>query len=81
MCCTCGRPGVLHDDGRYYLDPSHVKSRGSGGKEEDNVVPQCRQCHSKYHQMGKRRYEETFDINMEDLAKYYGSLYRQDHKG
>lgn len=79
MCCTCGRPGVLHDNGCYYLDPSHVKSRGSGGGDENNIVPQCRECHTRYGIMGRRRYEETHEVNMQDLANYYGKLYREAH--
>lgn len=35
-CCSCGAPPPS--------DPSHLKTRGSGGLDEC-VVPQCRRCH------------------------------------
>jgi len=35
----------------------HVKSRGSGGKDEThNLMPLCRDCHSKVHTVGLNKF-------------------------
>ena len=44
-CDICGRqpPG----------DPSHIRSRGAGGPDEDwNLVAMCRECHTQWHHFG-----------------------------
>lgn len=46
----------------------------------DNLIPQCRRCHSTLHSMGKKRYETVYDVNLESLARYYGSRYREEHE-
>lgn len=45
-CCICGmRPGSLYNP----IDPSHIKTRGSGGPDEKwNVVPHCRLHHREW---------------------------------
>lgn len=41
-CCVCGRMGV---------DPSHIRTRGSGGPDTPwNVVPHCRLHHTEWGQ-------------------------------
>lgn len=66
-CSTCGK---YSDSG---LDPSHVKSRGSGGGDEKNLIPQCRECHSNYHRLGRTLFEGLKRVDMRQLAnKYWG---------
>ena len=47
LCVACGGPGT---------DLHHIKSRGSGGSDEDfNLVRLCRECHSALHHKGQVR--------------------------
>ena len=49
-CATCGAPGTYHEEtGEYLLTPSHLKSRGSGGPDRKNTIPQCIKCHGMVH--------------------------------
>lgn len=42
-------------------DPSHLMSRGAGGPDSEyNVAPQCRVCHSLWHQLGPRSFVRRF---------------------
>lgn len=51
-CCVCGSTPS---------DPSHIKSRGSGGSDTIwNVVPHCRRCHSLWHSMGRDEFLKRF---------------------
>lgn len=44
-CCCCGA--------RDNIDPSHIRSVGSGGGDlPHNVKPLCRSCHIQWHQYG-----------------------------
>jgi hypothetical protein len=44
-CCCCGA--------RQNVDPSHIRSVGSGGGDlPHNVKPLCRSCHIQWHQYG-----------------------------
>lgn len=70
-CCVCGSPGVLHEDGMWRNDPSHIKSRGAGGEDFGNVVPKCRFCHSRYHSMGRKKFQEKHQINLSKIAKVF----------
>lgn len=54
-CSVCGAPGPG--------DPSHVKSRGTLGPDEPwNVLPMCRGCHQRWHQMGVRTFLSKYPI-------------------
>jgi len=45
-CVVCDAPPLS--------EPSHIKSRGSGGPDTAwNVFPKCRPCHSDWHQKGR----------------------------
>lgn len=75
-CAICGFPGVLHEDGEYYNDPSHIKTRGSGGDDIGNIVPNCRRCHSKMHSIGIKHFSLIYQVDLVQLAKRYGDHYR-----
>ena len=45
-CLGCGRP--------LYNDPHHLKTRGAGGGDRDNMVPLCRVCHTEAHMKGPK---------------------------
>jgi len=47
LCVACGEAGT---------DLHHVKTRGSGGPDEDwNLVRLCRNCHTELHHRGQVR--------------------------
>ena len=46
-CAACGDPPPS--------DPAHVRSRGAGGQDLDNVVPLCRADHIRQHAHGWSR--------------------------
>ena len=68
-CLRCGvsRPG-----------PHHVKSRGSGGQDEANLVPLCRVCHTVLHQVGRKTFEDRIGYTLENIAGIYWHLYQED---
>ena len=45
-CLLCGHPPPS--------DPAHVRSRGAGGLDRENVIPLCRACHDRQHLQGWR---------------------------
>ena len=48
-CCVCGST--------FNVDPSHIKTRGSGGPDASfNVVPKCRRCHITWGKMGPQAF-------------------------
>lgn len=54
-CLACDRSGPC--------DASHIRSKGSGGPDEDfNVVPHCRDCHIVWHRVGWKRFLERNPI-------------------
>lgn len=70
-CSTCGAYGIEHDNGSRYNHPSHIKSRGAGGSDLGNVIPQCYKCHAKFHQYGILTFQKKFDVNLNKLSKRY----------
>lgn len=44
--------------------PHHVKTRGSGGKDERNVVPLCWKCHSEVHTIGTKTFADKYAIDL-----------------
>lgn len=49
-CLACGRRGS---------EAHHVSSKGSGGDDvADNLMPLCRICHTKIHQIGAVKMSE-----------------------
>jgi len=59
-CCVCWRPGPS--------DPHHVRSRNAGGSKRD-LVPLCRQCHDRYHSIGRNTFAERFNVDLAEIAK------------
>jgi hypothetical protein len=59
------------------VDGHHVKSRGSGGIDERNIIPVCRICHSKIHSYGKKRVEDMLVIDLQQIADQVWGLWLQ----
>lgn len=50
-CAVCGKGAPS--------DPSHIRSRGAGGPDEEfNVLPMCRSCHGAWHSFGAMKFLE-----------------------
>ena len=43
--------------------------------EHYTAIPQCRPCHSEFHQLGFRRYQEKYQINLFRLSQHYLTAY------
>ena len=55
-CCICGAKPV---------DVNHVGTGGIGIKTSDYyTVPLCRMHHGEYHQIGQKRFEAKYFINL-----------------
>jgi hypothetical protein len=50
------------------VDVAHVKTRGSGGADRNNVVPLCRWHHVAQHNMGIRSFEKWWRVNLKEIA-------------
>lgn len=55
-CAVCGEPAPS--------EPSHVRSRGAGGRAAD-IVPMCHRCHTHWH-LGRLEQQRT---DLEALAR------------
>jgi hypothetical protein len=52
-CDSCGRGSSIE----YPSHPAHIKSRGSGGNdEEENLLSFCAKCHHNQHLMGWHKF-------------------------
>ncbi len=51
-------------------DPHHVKSRGAGGPDAENMVPLCRAHHSELHQIGVTEFQLRYNLDLKSLAIY-----------
>lgn len=66
-CCICGR-----EPPHYQIDPSHIKTVGSGGHDDEwNVVPMCRQHHTEWHMLGPNKFTQMYPT-MNKLLKRLG---------
>jgi len=68
-CLICGAPA----------EPAHVKSRGAGGADLDNIVPLCRRHHQEQHQSGIRSFATRYGVDLSQCAAAYGEAYAQTH--
>jgi hypothetical protein len=63
--CACGGKHPACTGG--LSDPSHVTSRGAGGKAGD-IIPQSRGCHEYIGSKGWRRWQAETGVNARALA-------------
>jgi hypothetical protein len=60
-CAACGRPGPVGD---------HIKTRGAGGKDANNVWPLCAvPCHTLRHTEGIRSFAERRGLDPLAIAR------------
>ena len=74
--CLCGL-------GCYgYVYAHHVRSKGAGGKDEGNLVPLCNRHHVHgVHQVGRKTFERSFDINLKAEAERIWDVYKKNVHG
>ena len=74
-CCICGG---YHEDGK--VDAHHLQRSGVAVKGPDySTIPLCRIHHGEYHQIGQKRFEQRYLINLYVvvlalLAEYIGKI-------
>jgi len=59
------------------VDAHHVKTKGSGGGEEGNLIPLCRKHHSLVHSMGRLTFQQKYVTNFKMLAHDIYFIYCQ----
>ena len=71
-CCVCGA--------RPPNDPSHIKTRGSGGNDTPlNLISHCRKHHSEWHQYGPKKFCAKYPVMLFKLKKM-GWVFDSDDK-
>ena len=65
-CVACHLPGPS--------DPHHVKSRGAGGKAENNLIPLCRVHHTEIHQQGVKTFAKKWGLDLKAKAVLYNEM-------
>jgi hypothetical protein len=51
-----------------WVDPAHVKTRGSGGSDLYNALSLAREKHEEQHQIGIPAFEAKYGVSMKGLA-------------
>ena len=51
---------------------SHIKTKGSGGKDEFNVVPMCMSCHRQFENLSTELKQQFLPLAKELTEKFYG---------
>jgi len=59
-CCVCEAPAPS--------DPAHVRSRGAGGRDRENVVPLCREHHVEQHSAGIETFGSRYGVDLSEIA-------------
>lgn len=74
-CCVCGTFDYVDPkSGDPIVTPSHVKTRGSGGCDFENVVPMCFRCHRKYEDSTSAERKEYKQQAIQWTRRYFESL-------
>jgi hypothetical protein len=66
--------------GKIPSDPHHVRTRGAGGVDKDNIVPLCRFHHTELHTGGRHTFARKYGVNLNEKALEYEARY-QAHEG
>ena len=59
----------------------HVKTRGSGGDDEGNVIPMCAWHHARQHSLGIRSFESQYGVNLKGIATELFVTYEREILG
>lgn len=77
------RPCVLESlhECRGPVEVAHVKSRGSGGPDYDNVVPLCMEHHRELHRIGRKSWEFKHQFRLPPVARLITAAYLKHARG
>jgi len=72
-CCICGSGYWDLDKGMWRNTVSHIKTKGSGGKDFDNVVPMCliNYCHQQFELKTRQEKQELVELANEYTRRFY----------
>lgn len=62
---------------QLFADCHHVKSRGAGGKERENIVPLKHKFHMELHNIGRHTFAKKYGIDLKEHAIRITELYEQ----
>lgn len=57
----------------------HVKTRGSGGADRNNVVPMCAGAHDQQGVLGIRDFEKHWRVDLKTIARQLTEIYEAEH--
>lgn len=60
---------------RIHVDPAHVKRRGAGGADANNICPLARHLHQEYDDRGRKSFEQKYGVDMAAKAVDYWSRF------
>ena len=62
------------------VDPHHLRSRGAGGGERNNIVPLRRKYHVELHSIGVKTFAEKYGLDLEAEAIRATDEYNKGHE-
>lgn len=62
------------------VECDHVVTRGAGGSDVDNAIPQCHKHHMMRHRIGIESFQEKFEVDLLTIAKHLGNVWRKQQK-
>lgn len=75
--CECG--GYQRVSNRHLAtECSHIKSRGAGGGDPANIVPQCGTHHKELHRIGRKTFERRYGVALAVEADDYWERYQAE---
>ena len=60
------------------VDPHHVRSRGAGGGDRENIVPLCRLHHDEVGRLGRPSFEAKYRVELRAVAGLTWRIYRHE---
>ena len=81
QCLIAGRAPLwvsLHNRCEGRVQVAHVKSRGAGGADHQNVLPLCALHHHEQHAIGKLSFEARYGLTLRDEAELLWKRYEAE---
>jgi len=78
QCLIAGRAPLwvsLHNRCEGRVQVAHVRSRGAGGADHENVLPLCALHHHEQHTIGKLSFEARYGLALRDEAELLWKRY------
>lgn len=61
-----------------WTEAAHVKTRGSGGTDRNNLVPLCHAHHAEQHAVGIRQFEQRHGLSLRTVARQLTEVYEAE---